>query len=37
MGRKPFKGPDEKLTIVLSVLKGETTYPAAGVQPWPPI
>lgn len=25
MGRKPFKTPDEKLTIVLSVLKGETT------------
>lgn len=25
MGRKPFRTPDEKLTIVLSVLKGETT------------
>jgi transposase len=25
MGRKPFKTPDEKLAIVLSVLKGETT------------
>jgi transposase len=25
MGRKPFKTPDEKLTVVLSVLKGETT------------
>lgn len=25
MGRKPFKSPDEKLAIVLSVLKGETT------------
>jgi transposase len=25
MGRKPFRTPDEKLAIVLSVLKGETT------------
>lgn len=25
MGRKPFKSPDEKLAIVLSVLRGETT------------
>ncbi len=25
MGRKPFKSPEEKLRIVLSVLKGETT------------
>jgi transposase len=25
MGRKPFKSADEKLAIVLSVLKGETT------------
>ncbi len=25
MGRKPFRTPDEKLQIVLSVLKGETT------------
>ena len=25
MGRKPFKTPDEKLAIVLSVLRGETT------------
>jgi transposase-like protein len=25
MGRKPFKSPDEKLAIVLSVLKGETS------------
>jgi transposase len=25
MGRKPFHTPDEKLAIVLSVLKGETT------------
>ncbi|MEA2537470.1 MAG: transposase [Chloroflexota bacterium] len=25
MGRKPFRSPDEKLAIVLSVLKGETT------------
>ncbi|MDA8203925.1 MAG: helix-turn-helix domain-containing protein, partial [Chloroflexi bacterium] len=25
MGRKPFKTPDEKLAIVLSVLKGELT------------
>jgi transposase len=25
MGRKPFKSPDEKLAVVLSVLKGETT------------
>ena len=25
MGRKPFKSPDEKLAIVLSVLKGEST------------
>ncbi len=25
MGRNPFKTPDEKLAIVLSVLKGETT------------
>jgi transposase len=25
VGRKPFKTPDEKLTIVLSVLRGETT------------
>jgi hypothetical protein len=25
VGRKPFKSPDEKLTVVLSVLKGETT------------
>ena len=25
MGRKPFRTADEKLTIVLSVLKGETT------------
>lgn len=25
MGRKPFKTPDEKLAVVLSVLKGETT------------
>lgn len=25
MGRKPFKTADEKLAIVLSVLKGETT------------
>ena len=25
MGRKPFKTPDEKLAIVLSVLTGETT------------
>jgi transposase-like protein len=25
VGRKPFKTPDEKLAIVLSVLKGETT------------
>jgi hypothetical protein len=32
MGRKPFRTPDEKLAIVLSVLKGETprpTWPAA--------
>jgi transposase len=25
VGRKPFRTPDEKLQIVLSVLKGETT------------
>jgi transposase len=25
MGRKPFKSPDEKVNVVLSVLKGETT------------
>ena len=25
MGRKPFRTPDEKLAIVLSVLRGETT------------
>jgi transposase len=25
VGRKPFKTPDEKLAIVLSVLRGETT------------
>lgn len=25
MGRKPFKTPDEKMQIVLSVLRGETT------------
>lgn len=25
MGRRPFKTPDEKLAIVLSVLRGETT------------
>lgn len=25
MGRRPFKGPDEKLQIVLSVLRGEVT------------
>ena len=25
MGRKPFRTPDEKLAVVLSVLKGETT------------
>jgi transposase len=25
VGRKPFKTPDEKLAVVLSVLKGETT------------
>ena len=25
MGRKPFKTPDEKLAVVLSVLKGEVT------------
>lgn len=25
MGRKPFRSPDEKLQVVLSVLKGETT------------
>ena len=25
MGRKPFHSPDEKLAIVLSVLRGETT------------
>jgi transposase len=25
VGRKPFKSPDEKLAIVLSVLKGEST------------
>jgi transposase len=25
VGRKPFRTPDEKLAIVLSVLKGETT------------
>ncbi|MEA2535962.1 MAG: transposase [Chloroflexota bacterium] len=25
MGRKPFRSPDEKLAIVLSVLKGETS------------
>lgn len=25
MGRKPFKSPDEKLAVVLSVLKGEVT------------
>ncbi len=25
MGRKPFRTPDEKVAIVISVLKGETT------------
>ncbi|MGH2382580.1 MAG: transposase [Candidatus Limnocylindria bacterium] len=25
MGRKPFRSPDEKLQVVLSVLKGEVT------------
>lgn len=25
MGRKPFKTPDEKLAVVLSVLRGEST------------
>ena len=25
MGRKPFKTPEEKLAVVLSVLRGETT------------
>jgi len=25
MGRKPFRTPDEKLAVVLSVLKGEST------------
>lgn len=25
MGRKPFKNPDEKMQIVLSVLRGEMT------------
>src|SRR5690348_15785630 len=25
MGRKPFRTPDEKLAVVLSVLKGETS------------
>ncbi len=30
MGRKPFKTPDEKLQIVLSVLRGEMTQVEAG-------
>lgn len=28
MGRRPFKSPDEKLQVVLSVLRGETTQVA---------
>ena len=32
MGRKPFKSPDEKLAIVLSVLRGETTQVAIARQ-----
>jgi transposase len=30
MGRKPFKTPDEKMQIVLSVLRGEMTQVEAG-------
>jgi transposase len=30
MGRRPFKTPDEKLAIVLSVLRGEVTQVEAG-------
>ena len=30
MGRRPFKTPDEKLQIVLSVLRGETTQVEVG-------
>lgn len=32
MGRKPFKSPDEKLAVVLSVLRGETTQVAIARQ-----
>ena len=32
MGRKPFKSPEEKLAVVLSVLRGETTQVAIARQ-----
>ena len=32
MGRKPFKPPEEKLAVVLSVLRGETTQVAIARQ-----
>ena len=32
MGRRPFKSPEEKLQVVLSVLRGETTQVAIARQ-----
>ena len=37
MGRKPFKTPDEKIQVVLSVLRGEMTPAELGTRSSPSV